>query len=115
MALRLSGDFETTSRGSLPQIGAHKYARLPTTRILCFAYAIDDDDPVVWFPSRQPPPEDLIEAARDPELEFRAWNAAFEFNIWNAVAMQARPAAAADRALPLHHGAGPGVGRAAQA
>ena len=52
-----------------------------------FAYAFDDDaDPVVWFPSRQPPPEDLIEAVRDPELEFRAWNAAFEFNIWNAVA-----------------------------
>ena len=86
MALRLSGDFETTSRGSLPQIGAHKYARLASTRILCFAYAIEDDDPEIWFPTRQPPPEDLIKAARDPELEFRAWNAAFEFNIWNAVA-----------------------------
>ena len=88
MGLRLSGDFETTSRGSLPQIGAHKYARLPTTRILCFAYALEEDEPVVWFPSRQPPPEDLIEAVRDPELEFRAWNAAFEFNIWNAVAIK---------------------------
>ena len=88
MVLRLSGDFETTSRGSLPQIGAHKYARLPSTRILCFAYAIDEDEPVVWFPTLQPPPEDLIEAALDPELEFRAWNAAFEFNIWNACAVQ---------------------------
>ena len=88
MALRLSGDFETTSRGSLPQIGAHKYARLASTRILCFAYAIDEDDPVVWFPSRQPPPDDLIEAARAPDLEFRAWNAAFEFNIWNACAVR---------------------------
>ena len=45
-------------------------------------------EPVVWFPSLQPPPEDLIEAALDPELEFRAWNAAFEFNIWNAVAIK---------------------------
>lgn len=88
MVLRLSADFETTSRGSLPQIGAHKYARLPTTRILCFAYAIEEDEPDLWFPSLQPPPEDLIEAARDPELEFRAWNAAFEFNIWNAVAIK---------------------------
>ena len=88
MALRLSGDFETTSRGSLPQIGAHKYARLASTRILCFAYAIEDDDPEIWFPTRQPPPEDLIEAARDPELEFRAWNAAFEFNIWNVIAVR---------------------------
>ena len=40
MPLRLSGDFETTSRGSLPQIGAHKYARLPTTRILCFCLCV---------------------------------------------------------------------------
>ena len=86
MVLRLSGDFESTSRGSLPQIGAHKYARLASTRILCFAYAIDEDDPVVWYPTFQPAPDDLVEAARDPELEFRAWNAAFEFNIWNAVA-----------------------------
>ena len=88
MALRLSGDFETTSRGSLPQIGAHKYARLPTTRILCFAYALEEDKPVVWFPTLQPAPDNLIEAARAPDLEFRAWNAAFEFNIWNAVAIK---------------------------
>jgi DNA polymerase len=88
MALKLSGDFETTSTGSLPQIGAHKYARLPSTRILCFAYAIEEDDPVVWFPTLGPPPADLIETARDPELEFRAWNAPFEFNIWNICAVR---------------------------
>src|SRR4029077_4240869 len=88
MSLRLSGDFETASCGSLPQVGAHKYARLPTTRILCFAYAFDDDDPFLWFPTLQPAPADLIEAAHDPELEFHAWNAAFEFNIWNAVAVR---------------------------
>ena len=86
MALRLSGDFETASRSSLPQIGAHKYACDPSTRILCFAYALDEDDPLIWHPTLQPPPEDLIEAAHDPELELHAWNAAFEFNIWNACA-----------------------------
>jgi DNA polymerase len=83
MALRLAGDFETTSIGSLPRIGAHKYARLSSTRILCFAYAVEEDDPTVWFPLSEPPPADLIEAACDPQLEFTAWNAAFEFNIWN--------------------------------
>jgi DNA polymerase len=88
MVLRLSGDFETTSRGSLPQIGAHKYARDPSTRILCFAYALEEDDPVVWYPTLQPPPEDLIEAVNNPSLEFRAWNAAFEFNIWNVIAVR---------------------------
>lgn len=84
MALRLSGDFETASRASLPRVGAHKYARHESTRILCFAYAIGEDDPVVWYPTLQPAPADLIEAALDPELEFHAWNAPFEFNIWNA-------------------------------
>jgi DNA polymerase len=88
MALQLSGDFETTSRSSLPQIGAHKYARHPSTRILCFAYAIDEDEPVVWYPTFQPAPVDLIEAARAPDLEFHAWNAAFEFNIWNTIAVR---------------------------
>jgi DNA polymerase len=81
-------DFETASRGSLPRIGAHKYARDPSTRILCLAYAVEEDDPTVWYPTLQPPPEDLVEAARDPDLELHAWNAAFEFNIWNAVAVQ---------------------------
>jgi DNA polymerase len=84
VALRLSGDFETASIGSLPRIGAHKYACEPSTRILCFAYAIDDDDPVVWFPGLQPPPVYLVSATLDPTLEFHAWNASFEFNIWNA-------------------------------
>ena len=83
MALKLSGDFETASLGSLPQMGAHKYARQPSTRILCFAYAIDEDDPYVWFPERQPVPKSLLRAVRDPAVEFHAWNAQFEFNIWN--------------------------------
>ena len=81
-------DFETASRGSLPRIGAYKYARDPSTRILCFAYALDEDDPVLWFPTLQPAPADLIEAAHDPKLEFHAWNATFEFNIWNACSIK---------------------------
>jgi DNA polymerase bacteriophage-type len=83
MALKLSGDFETASLGSLPQMGAHKYARQPSTRILCFAYAIDEDDPYVWFPEHASPPKNLIKAAENPGVEFHAWNAQFEFNIWN--------------------------------
>ena len=81
--MRLNGDFETASLGSLPRIGAYKYARDPSTRVLCFAYAIDDGEPVIWFPGLQPPPACLISAALDPKLEFHAWNAAFEFAIWN--------------------------------
>ena len=76
-------DFETASITSLPRVGAYKYARDPSTRALCLAYAIEDDDPVVWFPLLQPPPAYLISAAVDPTVEFHAWNAAFEFQIWN--------------------------------
>jgi hypothetical protein len=68
--MRLNGDFESASIGSLPRIGAYKYASDPSTRILCFAYAIDDDEPVVWFPTLQAPPPYLIAAALDPKLEF---------------------------------------------
>ena len=83
MALKLSGDFETASLGSLPTMGAHKYARQPSTRILCFAYAIEEDDPDIWFPEHAKPPKRLLKAIEDPGLEFHAWNAQFEFNIWN--------------------------------
>jgi DNA polymerase bacteriophage-type len=76
-------DFETTSAVSLPRIGAHKYARDPSTRILCFAYAIDGDDPYVWFPELSLPPRDLLTAVSNSALELHAWNAAFEYQIWN--------------------------------
>ena len=97
MALRLSGDFETTSRGSLPQIGTYKYARDPTTRVLCFAYSINEAKPVVWYPTFQHPPADLLAAACDPTLEFHAWNAVFEFNIWNAACRSMLPPLAIER------------------
>jgi DNA polymerase bacteriophage-type len=79
-------DFETASRGSLPRIGVHKYARDPSTRILCCGYAFDDDEPQLWFPTLQPKPADLVRAACLHDVEFHAWNAAFEFNIWNRLA-----------------------------
>jgi DNA polymerase len=87
MPLRLSGDFETASLADLSKIGAYKYARHPSTRILCFAWAIDDDEPELWFPRYRDPPRELKDAI-EAGCEFHAWNAAFEFNIWNAVATQ---------------------------
>jgi DNA polymerase len=82
MPLRLSGDFETASCANLTRCGAYKYARDPSTRILCFAWAIDDEEPSVWFPSHELAPARMLKAlARG--AEFHAWNANFEFNIWN--------------------------------
>jgi hypothetical protein len=45
--MRLSGDFETASLGNLTRMGAYKYARQFSTRILCFAFALDDETPEV--------------------------------------------------------------------
>ena len=81
--MRLSGDFETCSQGDLPRIGAWKYAREPSTRILCFSWAVEDGEPDLWFPPN-PPPRRLLKII-EAGCEFHAWNAQFEFNIWNAV------------------------------
>jgi DNA polymerase len=80
-------DFETASLADLSKIGAYKYARHPSTRILCFAWAIDDDEPVLWFPRYSDAPRDLKDVVA-AGCEIHAWNAAFEFNIWNTVGAQ---------------------------
>jgi DNA polymerase bacteriophage-type len=83
--MRLSGDFETCSLGNLTRMGAWKYARDPSTRILCFSWAVEDDEPGLWFPPN-PPPRRLLKTI-EAGCEFHAWNAQFEFNIWNAIAV----------------------------
>jgi DNA polymerase bacteriophage-type len=82
--MRLSGDFETCSVGNLKRMGAHKYAQYRHTRIICLAHAIDDQEPEVWFPDDGPPPEPLLIAV-EAGAEFHAWNAVFEFAIWNEI------------------------------
>jgi DNA polymerase bacteriophage-type len=81
---RLSGDFETASLANLKRTGAYKYARDPSTRIICFAWAIGEEDPSVWFPDVSPPPNQLLSAIA-AGAEFHAWNAMFEFCVWNEV------------------------------
>jgi hypothetical protein len=46
----LHRDFETRSRLSLRRVGAHRYAADSTTKILCAAYAVDDDPARLWLP-----------------------------------------------------------------
>jgi DNA polymerase len=82
--MRLFGDFETCSIGSLKRMGVHKYAQYRCTRIICLAYAIDDHEPEIWFPDDGPPP-DLLLIAIERGAEFHAWNAVFEFAIWNEI------------------------------
>ena len=40
---KLHIDFETRSELDIKKVGAYKYAKHPSTEILCMAYAIDDE------------------------------------------------------------------------
>ena len=43
-------DFETASECDLPARGVYNYARDPSTRVLCMAWALDDGEVQVWTP-----------------------------------------------------------------
>lgn len=75
-------DFETRSKVSIRDAGAGCYALDPSTRILCFAYAIDDG-PVVGVAGGVYPQifDDLIAQG----AVFVAHNAYFEYMIWKHV------------------------------
>lgn len=81
-ARQLSIDFETASVADLRRTGVHPYARHHTTRVLCMAYAFDDDPTLVWREG-EPFPADVLAHVRQAG-RVNAWNAAFEFQIWNA-------------------------------
>lgn len=70
----VSFDFETRSRADLKAVGPRRYA--DEAEVICMAYAIDDEDPVLWLPG-DPFPSVFREAR-----EFHAWNAGFERAIW---------------------------------
>lgn len=73
----ISIDFETRSLVDLPTYGLDRYAKDPSTEVICMAYSIGGSDPIIWLPAEQPEPTWL----RDPDTKFAAWNAAFEVNI----------------------------------
>lgn len=89
----LWGDIETRSTANVTVCGAHELARDPDLRLLCFSYAIGDEDVKTWHCAfangdpdlAEPIPDDLADALADPECIFASWNAAFERLILNAV------------------------------
>lgn len=83
----ISLDFETRSTVDLRRSGAYPYAADTTTEVLCMAYAVDNMEPMLWVPG-DPVPGDIIDAASDPDVSFRAWNANFERLIWANIMAQ---------------------------
>lgn len=77
--MRLHLDFETRSECDLDAAGAYVYARHPTTRVLCAAWAIGEGQVRHWDArDNVAVPHALWDALEDPEVEVHAWNAQFE-------------------------------------
>ena len=57
-------DVETRSQIDIGDVGAHIYAKHPTTEMLCVGYAVDDGPGKLWWPGDPVPPE-FIQAAEE--------------------------------------------------
>ena len=73
-------DFETYSECPI-KLGAAKYARHPSTEVLCMAYAVDDEPPVLWTRDKVVPGFMIYPDG----FHFHAWNANFEREIWKNI------------------------------
>ena len=76
----VSIDFETRSKVDITSYGLDKYARDPSTEVLCMAYSIDGG-PVELYTPDQTIPQFMYQN----DVTFYAWNAAFEYNIMKHV------------------------------
>lgn len=79
-------DFESRSAADLPVVGAHVYARHPTTEILCAAWAIEDGEIKIWKRGEPAPAE--IFAHIKAGKPIWAHNANFERLIWQGVGVE---------------------------
>lgn len=85
-------DFETYSELDLTRVQAWRYARHPSTEVLICCYKFDDSKKVhTWLPFEEDVPDNLLEAAQDPEMEFHAFNAGFERPVWKHTLRRQHP------------------------
>lgn len=76
-------DYETFSEVNLKQVGAHVYARHPSTRIICVAWALGDDDVQLIREGDDPRP--FIRALKHAD-HYAGHNVNFEYLITKHVA-----------------------------
>lgn len=80
MLKNISHDFETYSELDLKAVGPWAYSQHPSTEVISWAMAVEDDDPVLWLPGYGKPPPPV----RDPYgFRWCAWNSFFEWCIWH--------------------------------
>jgi DNA polymerase len=75
-------DFETRSTIDIATHGLDKYAKCRTTKVLCMAYSINGGEVHLWTPNLGLP---LWLTTNLKDIQFQAWNAAFEFHIMKYV------------------------------
>ena len=81
--MKISLDFETYSECDIRKAGAFAYADHPSTKVLCLAWAVNDEPPVLWTPD-SPAPFELFRLI-ERGAEVWAWNSFFELAIWHQV------------------------------
>lgn len=77
-------DFETYCEQPLKDVGAWRYGMDETCEVLCMAYSIDGEPTKIWHPLMDHDPNDLLDAV-EAGARFHAWNATFEYIVWNYV------------------------------
>ena len=79
-------DFETYSECDLKRCGADVYSKHPSTKVLCMAWAIDDDPVSTWIMGETFPSKVFV--AGHAGYDVVAHNFAFEYLIWNNVLLR---------------------------
>lgn len=77
-------DFETYCEQPIKEVGAWRYGMDKTCEVLCMAYSIDGKPTKIWHPLMDHDPDDLLDAV-EAGARFHAWNATFEYVVWNYV------------------------------
>ena len=80
--IKVSIDFETFSECDIRSAGAWAYATHPSTRVLCMAYAYEEEPVQLWVPGQELPAF-MQNTATDYHIH--AWNSFFEWVIWTHV------------------------------
>ena len=77
-------DFETRSKTNLPDVGLDIYANDHTTEVLCIAFGTAPENVQVFKPDRGFGLLRILNHVRNGG-KIQAWNAMFEYAIWNCV------------------------------
>ena len=87
-------DYETRSTLKLRAVGTHRYAASPNTKVLCCAYAVDNQPVKLWRPGDDVPAE-FIEAANNPNWTIIAhgdhFESAIERQTWRRARLSRSP------------------------